>query len=137
MQAKEAELLQINKVLEDSNLTPSKYRQWRQQNEELVLEIDKQCPPKASKGGDKAAVPDAPARQVSLETVAVETATTLTEGAYRLSLSEGEQLVDAEPDPVPELPRGSPSPGSSPVLDLTLGSLQESINKELGESFYI
>ncbi|XP_028995438.1 connector enhancer of kinase suppressor of ras 1 [Betta splendens] len=137
LKAREAELLQINKVLEDPNLTPSKYRQWRQQNEELVLEIDRQRPPKASEGGDNAAVQDTPVKEVPLETVAMETATTLTEGAYGLRLSDGEQLVDAEADPVPEIPRGSPSPGSSPVLELSLGSLQDSINRELGESFYI
>lgn len=134
LQAKEAELQQINKILEDSNLTVSKYRQWKEQNEELVAEIAKLCALKISKGGDKAAVQDTPAKDVALETVAMETANTETEGAYRLSLSDGEQLVDAEPsDVLLEIPQGSPSPGNSPVLELSLGSLQDSINRQLSE----
>lgn len=134
LQAKEAELQQINKLLEDSNLTASRYRQWKEQNNELVLEIEKLCALKTSKGGDKAAAWDTPAKEVALETVAMEIATTKTEGAYRLSLSDGEQLVDAEPsDVLLEIPPGSPSPGNSPVLELSLGSLQESINKQLSE----
>lgn len=132
LQAKEAELQQINKILEDSNLTVSKYRLWKEQNEELVVEIEKLCGLKTSKGGDKAAVQDTPAEEVALETVATETANTETEGACRLSLSDGEQLVDAEPsDVLLEIPQGSPSPGNSPVLDL--GSLTDSINRQLSE----
>lgn len=54
-----------------------------------------------------------------------------TKGAYRLSLSDGEQLVDAETSDV-LLEMGSSSGlDTSPVLELSLGSLQESINKEL------
>uniref|UniRef100_A0A3B3TZ71 Connector enhancer of kinase suppressor of Ras 1 n=1 Tax=Poecilia latipinna TaxID=48699 RepID=A0A3B3TZ71_9TELE len=41
LKAKEAELLQINKLLDDSDLTASKYRWWKDQNEELVSEIEK------------------------------------------------------------------------------------------------
>uniref|UniRef100_A0A3B3VD57 Connector enhancer of kinase suppressor of Ras 1 n=1 Tax=Poecilia latipinna TaxID=48699 RepID=A0A3B3VD57_9TELE len=40
LKAKEAELLQINKLLDDSDLTASKYRWWKDQNEELVSEIE-------------------------------------------------------------------------------------------------
>lgn len=54
-----------------------------------------------------------------------------TEGAYRWSLSDGEQLVDAEPSDV-LLEMGSPGQ-TSPMLELSLGSLQESINKELSD----
>ncbi|XP_037652615.1 connector enhancer of kinase suppressor of ras 1 isoform X6 [Sebastes umbrosus] len=137
LKAKELELLQINKILEDSDLSASTYRQWKEQNEELVKEIERLDPHKASKGANDAAVQDTPAEEVALETVATETAATETaaeetEGAYRLSLSEGEQLVDAEPsDVVLEIPQGSPS--ASPLLELSLGSLQDSINKQLSE----
>ncbi|KAK2825951.1 hypothetical protein Q5P01_020165 [Channa striata] len=133
LKAKEAELHQINKILEDSNLTASKYRQWKEQNEELVQEIEKLSALKTSKGGDNAVVQDTPAEDVALETVAKETATKETEGAYRLSLSDGEQLVDAEPsDILLEIPQGSPG-SDSPVLELSLGSLEDSINKQLSE----
>lgn len=134
LQAKEAELQQINKLLEDSDLSASKYRQWKDHNEELVQEIEKQATLKASKGGDDAAVQDTPTEKVALETVAKETATAETKGAYRLSLSDGEQLVDAElSDVLLEIPPGSPTTETSPVLELSLGSLQESINKQLSE----
>ncbi|XP_076604163.1 connector enhancer of kinase suppressor of ras 1 [Chaetodon auriga] len=133
LKAKEAELLQINKLLEDSDLTASKYRQWKEQNEELVQEIDRAVALKASKGGDGAAVQDTPTEEVASETVAKETATAGTEGAYRLSLSDGEQLVDAEPSDVLLEISGSPSTETSPVLELSLGSLQDSINKQLSE----
>ena len=135
LQAKEAELLQINKILEDSDLTASKYRQWKEHHEELVQEIDRAAALKASKEGlDEASAQNTPAEEVAMETVAKETATTETEGAYRLSLSDGEQLVDAEPsDVLLEIAQGSLSAESSPVLELSLGSLQESINKQLSE----
>lgn len=132
-QAKEAELLQINKILEDSDLTASKYRQWKENNEELVHEIDRLAALKASEGRDDAAVQDTPAEEVASETVAKETAIAETEGAYRLSLSDGEQLVDAEPSDVLLEIQGSPSLEASPMLELSLGSLQESINKQLSE----
>nr|XP_020446390.1 connector enhancer of kinase suppressor of ras 1-like isoform X2 [Monopterus albus] len=134
LKAKEAELQQIDKILEDSELTASKYRQWKEQNEDLVQEIEKLAAPKTSKGGDEAVVQDPPAEEIALETVAKETATTETEGAYRLSLSRGEQLVDPEPSPIlMEIPQGPSITESSPALDLSLGSLQDSINKELSE----
>ncbi|XP_041810432.1 connector enhancer of kinase suppressor of ras 1 isoform X2 [Chelmon rostratus] len=133
LKAKEAELLQINKILEDSNLTASKYRQWKEQNEELVQEIDRAVALKASKGGDDAAVQGTPTEEVASETVAKETATAETEGAYRLSLSDGEQLVDAEPSDVLLEISSSPSAETSPALELSLGSLQDSINKQLSE----
>ncbi|CAJ1073448.1 connector enhancer of kinase suppressor of ras 1 isoform X1 [Xyrichtys novacula] len=134
LKAKEAELLQLNKLLEESDLTASKYRQWKENNEELVQEIDRLAALKASKAGEERTVQDTPAEEVALETVATETTTTETEGAYRLSLSDGEQLVDAEPaDVLLEIPQGSPSEEDSPVLELSLGSLQDSINRELSE----
>ncbi|KAF0044274.1 hypothetical protein F2P81_003432 [Scophthalmus maximus] len=135
LKAKEAELQQINKILDDSSLTASRYRQWKEQNEELVQEIEKLTTLKASKGGDDAPVQDVPAAaEVALETVSTETAAAETEGAYRLSLSEGEQLVDAEPsDVLLEIPPGSPSTDTSSELELSLGSLQDSINQQLSE----
>ncbi|XP_017271857.1 connector enhancer of kinase suppressor of ras 1 isoform X2 [Kryptolebias marmoratus] len=142
LKSKEAELQQLNKILSDPNLTASKYRQWKEQNEELSLEIQKLASHRASEGGEGVApAQDTPAEAVALETVAKEPAAAETEGAYGLSLSDGEQLVDAEPEDVfLDIPPGSPSPD----LDLCLGSLQESINKHLSEnagavehSFYI
>lgn len=125
---------QINKILGDSDLTPSKYRQWKENNEELFKEIKKLVSLKASKAGDHAPEQDTPTEEVALETVAKETATAEAEGAYRLSLSDGEQLVDAEPsDVLLEMSQASPSTDSSPVLELSLGSLQDSINKQLSE----
>uniref|UniRef100_A0A3Q0RAW9 Connector enhancer of kinase suppressor of Ras 1 n=1 Tax=Amphilophus citrinellus TaxID=61819 RepID=A0A3Q0RAW9_AMPCI len=130
LKAKEAELQQINRVLDDSDLTASKYRQWKENNEELIQEIEKLAALKASKAGDQAPVQDTPTEEVALETVAKETATAETEGAYRLSLSDGEQLVDAQPsDVLLEIPQASPSP----VLEFSLGSLQDSINRQLSE----
>ncbi|KAM9341028.1 connector enhancer of kinase suppressor of ras 1 [Symphorus nematophorus] len=136
LKAKEAELLQINKLLDQSDLTPSQYREWKEHNEELIQEINRVAALKASKEeGDNTPVQDTPIEEVATETVATETATAETEGAFRLSLSDGEQLVDAEPsDVLLEIPQGSPSAEtSSPVLELNLGSLQESINKQLSE----
>uniref|UniRef100_A0AAX7SGH4 Connector enhancer of kinase suppressor of Ras 1 n=1 Tax=Astatotilapia calliptera TaxID=8154 RepID=A0AAX7SGH4_ASTCA len=134
LKAKEAELQQINKILGDSDLTPSKYRQWKENNEELFKEIEKLVSLKASKAGDHAPEQDTPTEEVALETVAKETAAAEAEGAYRLSLSDGEQLVDAEPsDVLLEMSQASLSTDSSPVLELSLGSLQDSINKQLSE----
>ncbi|XP_007561163.1 connector enhancer of kinase suppressor of ras 1 isoform X1 [Poecilia formosa] len=166
LKAKEAELLQISKLLDDSDLTASKYRWWKDQNEELVSEIEKLASvaggrdvaraeggedvaaaadsrdiapaeggedvAPAEGGEDVAPVRDTPAEDVALETVATETAAAETEGAYRLSLSDGEQLVDAEPsDVLLEIPQETQSPESSPVLELSLGSLSDSINNQL------
>ncbi|XP_077415448.1 connector enhancer of kinase suppressor of ras 1 isoform X2 [Vanacampus margaritifer] len=142
LKAKEAELQQINKILDDPAVTASNYRQWKEQNEELVQEIERLASLKASKVGDgdtaaaaDVAARDTPADGVALETVTTETSPAETKGAYRLNLSDGEQLVDAEPSDVPpELPQGSPAEAtSSPGLELSLGSLQESINKQLSE----
>lgn len=131
LQAKEAELLQINKILEDSDLSASKYRQWKEHNEDLVQEIERVASLKTSKGDD-VEVQDTPTEAVALETVTKETATAEKEGAY--SLSDGEQLVDAEPsDVLLEIPQGSPSTENSPMLELSLGSLQDSINQQLSE----
>lgn len=112
-----------------------------------MLEIQKLASLKASKGGeDVAPVQGAPAETVASETVAKEPAAAETEGAYglSLSLSEGEQLVDAELSELDVFLEIPPSPASSLELDLSLGSLVDSINKQLSEnagavehSFYI
>uniref|UniRef100_A0A3Q3EJC4 Connector enhancer of kinase suppressor of Ras 1 n=1 Tax=Labrus bergylta TaxID=56723 RepID=A0A3Q3EJC4_9LABR len=81
LKAKEAELLQINKLLEESSLTPSKYRQWKESNEELIQEIERVVSLKAAKEKDGGAAQGTPAEEVASETVATETAA---EGAYRL-----------------------------------------------------
>lgn len=126
LQAKEAELLQINKILDDSEVTASKFRQWKENNEELVQEIERTTSLKASKDGDPTAE-SSPTEEPPSEPGEAET-----EGAYRWSLSDGEQLVDAEPSDV-LLEMGSPGLETSPMLELSLGSLQESINKELSD----
>uniref|UniRef100_A0A3B3ZLW6 Connector enhancer of kinase suppressor of Ras 1 n=1 Tax=Periophthalmus magnuspinnatus TaxID=409849 RepID=A0A3B3ZLW6_9GOBI len=41
LKAKEAELLQINKLLDESDFSATKYRTWKQHNEELLQEIEK------------------------------------------------------------------------------------------------
>ncbi|XP_054653432.1 connector enhancer of kinase suppressor of ras 1 isoform X2 [Dunckerocampus dactyliophorus] len=135
LKAKEAELQQLNKILEGSTLTASKYRQWKEQNEELVQEIERLAALRASKVGNDSPVQDTPADEVALETVGKETTSAETKGAYRLSLSDGEQLVDGEPsDVLLDVSQGSlAAVESSPMLELSLGSLQESINKQLSE----
>ncbi|KAL7861630.1 hypothetical protein SRHO_G00130710 [Serrasalmus rhombeus] len=77
LKAKEAELVLLNKLLEDSELTPLKFRQWKQRNEELHQEIEKLAAEK---------------RKKHTETTTGKTASE----ACSLSLSDGEQLVDAE-----------------------------------------
>ncbi|KAM8913874.1 connector enhancer of kinase suppressor of ras 1 isoform 2-T2 [Spinachia spinachia] len=132
LKAKEVEMLQINKLLEDPDLSASTYRQWKEQNEELVQDIERTYALKSSKVADAAALRDPATEVVALETVVKETPVGKPEGAYRLSLSDGEQLVDAElSDVLLEIPQASESP--SPVLELSLGSLQDSINKQLAE----
>lgn len=127
LQAKEAELLQINKIVDESKLTASKFRQWKEHNEELVQEIERTTSLKASKDGDITAEIST-TKEAPLETGGAET-----EGAYRWSLSDGEQLVDAEPSDVLLEMGSSPGLETSPMLELSLGSLQDSINKELSD----
>lgn len=80
LQAKEAELQLIDKLLDDSSLTPVKFRQWKQHNEDLYQEIEK----------------IAAKKKQTQTTPQGKTATSDDDGARRLSLSDGEQLVDAE-----------------------------------------
>ncbi|XP_041828076.1 connector enhancer of kinase suppressor of ras 1 isoform X2 [Melanotaenia boesemani] len=133
LKAKEAELQQINKILDDSDLTASKYRQWKENNEELAQEIERLATLKSSEaGGNVAPVQDTPEVEVALETVTKETAAAEIED--KLSLSDGEQLVDAEPsDVLLEVPQDSHGAEKSPVFEVSIGSLQDSINKQLNE----
>ncbi|XP_058255264.1 connector enhancer of kinase suppressor of ras 1 isoform X1 [Hemibagrus wyckioides] len=80
LKAKEAELQLIDKLLEDSSLTPVKYRQWKQHNEDLYQEIEK----------------IAKEKKRTQTTPQAKPATPDDDGACRLSLSDGEQLVDSE-----------------------------------------
>uniref|UniRef100_W5UKP5 Connector enhancer of kinase suppressor of ras 1 n=1 Tax=Ictalurus punctatus TaxID=7998 RepID=W5UKP5_ICTPU len=80
LKAKEAELQLIDKLLDDSSLTPVKFRQWKQHNEDLYQEIEK----------------IAAKKKQTQTTPQGKTATSDDDGARRLSLSDGEQLVDAE-----------------------------------------
>lgn len=132
-------------------MTAEKYHQWKEHNEELVQEIEKAARAKASKEKDDSPVSDTPPPSPppsppppplpsSPPPPPLEAATQAapptpeTEDAYRLNLSEGEQLVDAELSGVLlDTPKASSSPDSSPVLELSIGSLQDSINKELSE----
>ncbi|KAL0969592.1 hypothetical protein UPYG_G00229530 [Umbra pygmaea] len=97
---KETELQLINKVLDDPELTPLKYHQWKEQNKDLHLEIEKLAAQRAKavamattgagpRNGQGS--PTGPSPGEMRKTVAVET-----EGAYGLSLSDGEMLVDSE-----------------------------------------
>ncbi|XP_029982935.1 connector enhancer of kinase suppressor of ras 1 isoform X2 [Sphaeramia orbicularis] len=134
LKAKEAELQQINKLLDESDVTAAKYREWKEHNEELLQEIERLAALRVSNEGDDGKTQDTPTEEVALETVAKETAGAETEGAYRLSLSDGEQLVDAEPsDVLLEMQPDPRSTETSPVLEISLGSLTDSINQQVSE----
>ncbi|XP_046903230.1 connector enhancer of kinase suppressor of ras 1 [Hypomesus transpacificus] len=94
LKAKEAELQIINKVLEDSELTPAKFRQWKQINEHLSLEIEKLAlqPRKASTAEDTPLATVFTGNDAPIATVSTGTDT-----LPDTSFSDGEQLVDAEP----------------------------------------
>ncbi|XP_062863870.1 connector enhancer of kinase suppressor of ras 1 [Trichomycterus rosablanca] len=91
LKAKEAELQLINKLLEESDLTPMKYREWKQLNDDLHHEIEKGVVEKKDEQ-DTSQVKAAPAGE---------------SGACGLCLSDGEQLVDAE---TPNNGERSPAP---------------------------
>ncbi|ROL41549.1 Connector enhancer of kinase suppressor of ras 2 [Anabarilius grahami] len=76
LKAKEAELHLINKILEDSELSAQKFRQWKQFNEELMQDIEKQ--------------------HKQTESPSIDTASRANDEASGLTLSDGEQLVDPE-----------------------------------------
>ena len=107
--AKEAELQLINRILDDSDLTARKFREWKQCNEELLLEIERLSAEKerartakeeaetaevaaeAEQGSDHRGVGHATETQVDDVTVSEGQS-----GAFGLRLSLGEELVDAE-----------------------------------------
>ncbi|KAK7142283.1 hypothetical protein R3I94_011837 [Phoxinus phoxinus] len=76
LKAKEAELHLINKILEDSEFSSQKFRQWKQCNEELLLDIEKQ--------------------HKQAESPSTDTVSRVSDEASGLALSDGEQLVDSE-----------------------------------------
>ncbi|KAL4624164.1 connector enhancer of kinase suppressor of ras 1 isoform X1 [Arapaima gigas] len=82
--AKEAELQVINKILEETSLTSEKFRQWKEQNEDLYQEIERLAVEKTQEQ-----------TQVLGEEVARETGA-VKDSVGGVSLSDGEQLVDAE-----------------------------------------
>ncbi|XP_050989111.1 connector enhancer of kinase suppressor of ras 1 isoform X2 [Labeo rohita] len=77
LKAREAELQLINKILEDSEFSPQKFRQWRKLNEELLQDIERQY-----KQTDSPSI-DTDSKDAKDE-------------ASTLTLSDGEQLVDSE-----------------------------------------
>ncbi|XP_077095805.1 connector enhancer of kinase suppressor of ras 1 isoform X2 [Siphateles boraxobius] len=76
LKAKEAELHLINKILDDSEISSQKFRQWKQCNEELLQDIEKQ--------------------HKQAESPSIDTVSRANDEASGLALSDGEQLVDAE-----------------------------------------
>lgn len=111
LKAKEAELQTIDKLLEDSDLTPQKFRQWKQHNEELYQEIEK---------------------KQYRTTPQVRISSTDDDGAGRLSLSDGEQLVDAE---LPSDGDSTPEPGYLPERNKSCSKRADSSSSE--NYFYI
>ncbi|XP_066528175.1 connector enhancer of kinase suppressor of ras 1 isoform X2 [Hoplias malabaricus] len=107
LKAKEAELLLINKLLEDQDLTPTKFRQWKQRNEDLHHEIERLAAEKQQKKTEPSLV----------KTV---------DEACCLNLSDGEQLVDAE----------LPSDGE-PVKDSKLENAGRAEGSSSDNYFYI
>ncbi|KAG7265767.1 hypothetical protein CRUP_014517 [Coryphaenoides rupestris] len=169
LKAKEAELQLMNKILEDPDLTPTKFRRWKETNEELCQEIEKLA---LLRGSPAPGAPttttgdpdDNDADDGSVEPRRSRRGTCCRGNGRRgdrrqrhpgdggrcgaaaamcgLSLSDGEQLVDAEPaDVLLEIDDpGSPAAAASddlgfftPTMELSLGSLQESIRRELSE----
>ncbi|KAI1895081.1 hypothetical protein AGOR_G00102600 [Albula goreensis] len=104
LKAKEVELQLINKVLEDGDLTSLKFRQWKESNEHLFQEIERLAAERARHALRQA-------EAAAAETGGTQTGGTETggDGAYGLALSDGEQLVDAEP--------ASQENGAGPALE--------------------
>ncbi|XP_048831675.1 connector enhancer of kinase suppressor of ras 1 isoform X3 [Brienomyrus brachyistius] len=105
LKAKEAELQVINFVLEDSNLTADKFRQWKECHEDLFQEIERLAVDRSQ--GQAQAQAQSP--EGSQESSATE------QQVSGVRLSYGEQLVDTEdsgspasgPEGGPEGPSGS------------------------------
>ncbi|XP_043119096.1 connector enhancer of kinase suppressor of ras 1 isoform X2 [Puntigrus tetrazona] len=76
LKAKEAELHLLDKILEDSELSPDTFRQWKKLNEELLQDIEKQYK--------------------QTDSPSTDTVSEAKDGASTLDLSDGEQLVDSE-----------------------------------------
>lgn len=76
LKAKEAEHHLINKILEDSEFSPQKFRQWKKLNEELLQDIERQYK--------------------QTDSPSIDTVSKAKDEASTLNLDDGEQLVDAE-----------------------------------------
>uniref|UniRef100_A0A8C2HZB5 Connector enhancer of kinase suppressor of Ras 1 n=1 Tax=Cyprinus carpio TaxID=7962 RepID=A0A8C2HZB5_CYPCA len=76
LKAKEAEIHLINKILDDSEISPQKYREWKQLNEDLLQDIERQYKETVSPS--------------------IDTVSKTNSEASTLNLSDEEQLVDAE-----------------------------------------
>ncbi|XP_042630067.1 CNK3/IPCEF1 fusion protein-like isoform X2 [Cyprinus carpio] len=76
LKAKEAEIHLINKILDDSEISPQKYREWKQLNEDLLQDIERQYKETVSPN--------------------IDTVSKTNSEASTLNLSDEEQLVDAE-----------------------------------------
>ncbi|XP_063040076.1 connector enhancer of kinase suppressor of ras 1 [Engraulis encrasicolus] len=114
LKAKEAELLVLNRILDDSELTAEKFREWKHSNEELVLEIERLAAEKeriqqaASEEVAKAATGNQDTGEAGQEVAEAEQqhecadasfSSSVSErlsDAYVLRLSLGEELVDAD-----------------------------------------
>ncbi|XP_052001155.1 CNK3/IPCEF1 fusion protein-like isoform X1 [Xyrauchen texanus] len=81
LKAKEAELHLINKILDDSKFSPQKFREWKEFNEELLQDIENLAHVRVKK---------------QIASPRTESVSTGDDEASRPSLSDGEQLVDAE-----------------------------------------
>lgn len=114
IQAKEAELQLIDKILEDSSLTPQKFRQWKQHNEDLYQDIEKLLKQK---------------KQIQTTSHA-NASTAADDAACRLSLSDGEQLVDAE------LPGDGDSAPDSAREHLLSDPCRERVESSCSENYF-
>ncbi|KAJ7989246.1 hypothetical protein DPEC_G00317500 [Dallia pectoralis] len=97
---RETELQLINKVLEDPELTPEKYRLWKGHNPDLHQEIQNLAAQRAlavSQATTRTGSKEEQGSPTALSPGEIGVAVAMeTEGAYGLSLSDGEMLVDAE-----------------------------------------
>lgn len=124
-QAKEAELQLINRILDDSELTAEKFREWKQCNEELFLEIERLAAEKerAAQAAELAATATEGSEHQGdgsvVETADSDSITVDDDGqggAFGLRLSLGEELVDSE------LPTSDTSQAELSVDPLNLSS---------------
>ncbi|MBN3297717.1 CNKR1 kinase, partial [Amia calva] len=105
LKAKEAELQTINKLLDNPELTSTKFREWKERNEELCQEIDKLTKAKAmAKGaggrpGDEREESGGSLLDKDRQSAALSPGEgdPSRDSVFSLRLSQGEQLVDMDP----------------------------------------